>query len=282
MATKITYYPSLTIKENAQRNKCTENQIRYYIRSNHIDRQYEAKLRVVGKIQKHMKRNPTATMSELAKATKHSINTIKRYWKVATGEEELSKIGEKIAKNGLREPNDFYATDPSCVYDLLRVERFHNNILEPFCGIGSISDVLKEACYQVESYDIVDRGYGKQGDFFTTDFLPGVYDIISNPPYSGDLTAIVSRCFDLCRNKVALLMPLRYLSGRDRFKAIYSINPPARVHVYIDRICIARNADFFKYCDPGANKEIYAWFVWDKGYKGETELKWIYNNRLSL
>ena len=279
MATKITYYPSLSIKENAYRNKCTENQIRYYIRSNHIDRQYEAKLRIVGNIQKHLKINPDATMTELSKLTGHSINTIKRYGKVATGEEELSKIGEKIAKNGLREPNDFYATDPSCVYDLLRVERFHNNILEPFCGIGSISDVLKEACYQVESYDIIDRGYGTVGDFFSVNFKEGQYDIISNPPYNGDLVAIISRCIHLCKSKLALIMPLRYLSGRERYKLIYSTYPPLRIYVYMERICIAKNGDFSRYNDPGANKEIYAWYIWQKGYTGTTELKWLHNVR---
>ena len=29
----------------------------------------------------------------------------------------------------------------------------------------------------------------------------------------------------------------------------------------------------------GTNKEIYAWFVWEKGYKGETVLRWIHNNK---
>lgn len=80
--------------------------------------------------------------------------------------------------------------------------------------------------------------------------------------------------------KVAMLMPLRYLlSGRDRHRNIYGKHPPARVYVYMERICIAKNADFEKYNDPGANREIYAWYVWEKGHAGSTELRWIHNGK---
>ena len=43
-----------------------------------------------------------------------------------------------------------------------------NNILEPCCGIGSISKILKENGYSVYSSDLIDRGYGEETgiDFF--------------------------------------------------------------------------------------------------------------------
>ena len=33
-----------------------------------------------------------------------------------------------------------------------------------------------------------------------------------------------------------------------------------------------------KYSDAGANMEIYAWYIWDKDYQGETILRWLLNN----
>lgn len=255
--------------------------MRYYIKSMGIDRRYEAKVSIIEDIRKHLAGHPNATKAEVVRATGHGINTVRRYWDIALGEDSsaLSKIGNKITKKGLRQFHNFYATHPSCVSDILRVETFPHSILEPFCGIGSISEVLKGHGHEVESYDIIDRGYGKIGDFFKVDFEQGRYDIVSNPPYNENLANIIKRCISLCHSKVALLMPLRYLSGLERYKSIYQIHPPARVYVYMERICIARNADFEKYNDPGANREIYAWYIWQKGYTGATELHWLHNDR---
>ena len=231
------YNPSLSVAENASINGVDEDSMRYYIKSMGIDRRYEAKVSIVEDIRKYLTGHPNATKAE---------------------------IGNKITKKGLRQFHNFYATHPSCVSDILRVETFHHFVLEPFCGIGSISEVLKGHCHEVESYDIVDRGYGKVGDFFEVDFEQGWYDIVSNPPYTENLTDIINRCISLCHSKVALLMPLRYLSGLERFNSIYQIHPPARVYVYMERI---------------ANREIYAWYIWQKDNIGVTELHWIHNDR---
>lgn len=275
------YYPSLSVAENARINGVDEDSMRYYIKSMGIDRRYEAKVSIIEDIRKHLAGHPNATKAEVVRATGHGINTVRRYWDIALGEDSsaLSKIGNKITKKGLRQFHNFYATHPSCVSDILRVETFNHFVLEPFCGIGSISEVLKKHGYEVESYDIVDRGYGKVGDFFEVDFEQGWYDIVSNPPYNENLANIIKRCISLCHSKVALLMPLRYLSGAERYREIYQINPPARIYVYQERIGIAMNGDFEKYNDPGANREIYAWYIWQKDYTGVTELHWLHNDR---
>lgn len=275
------YNPSLSVAENARINGVDEDSMRYYIKSMGIDRRYEAKVSIVEDIRKYLTGHPNATKAEVVRATGHGINTVRRYWDIALGEDSsaLSKIGNKITKKGLRQFHNFYATHPSCVSDILRVETFNHFVLEPFCGIGSISEVLKKYGFEVESYDIVDRGYGKVGDFFEVDFEQGWYDIVSNPPYTENLTDIINRCISLCHSKVALLMPLRYLSGAERYREIYQINPPARIYVYQERIGIAMNGDFEKYNDPGANREIYAWYIWQKDYTGVTELHWLHNDR---
>ena len=120
---------------------------------------------------------------------------------------------------------------------------------------------------------------GGVADFFKLNVEEGKLDIITNPPYNDRLAEIISRCIKLCRQKVAILMPLRYLSSNARYNDIYKNNPPARVYVYQERICIAKNGDFETYNDAGANLEIYAWYIWEKGYIGEPILRWIHNEK---
>ncbi len=280
---KIQYNPSLSVKENAKKNGVTEAAIRYHIKVNHLDRRYDKKRNIVEDCRKYLKKHPEATRTELQKKTGHSLSTIRQYWEYISTETELMDFDKnKAQKRLLRQGNNYYATHPSVTEDLLSVEMFNDKILEPFCGGGSMADVIKSFAYEVEAYDIIDRGYGKQGDFFQVDFPEGEYDIISNPPYDESLIRIIKRCLAICNDKVAMLLPMLYLSGKARYEEIFKKNPPVRVYVYSERINIAKNGDFEQYSDSGANKTIYAWFVWKKGYKGATELRWLHNDKKSV
>ena len=261
---KIHYNPSLSIAENAKNNGVSVDGIRYYIKSRGIDRNFERKVNTVEAIRKFLKKHPKATKAEVAKKTKLGINTVTKYWDAATGKEELKPTDfgrKKSPKEELGEYNDFYATHPSCTADILREEAFNSEILEPFCGSGSMAEVIKHRGYNVTAYDIVDRGYGNVGDFFQVDFGRGKYDIISNPPCQEDLCKVVNRCLELCKHKVALLFPIWYLSGKERYEEIYKKHPPVRVYAYVERVCIAKNGHFDKY-EKWQDIEIYAWYVW--------------------
>ena len=74
-----------------------------------------------------------------------------------------STMGASNHSTREREKNDFYATEPTAVERLLRVEKFSKNILEPCCGSGHISEVLKSHGYIVTSEELFDRGYGNTG-----------------------------------------------------------------------------------------------------------------------
>ena len=276
---KIQYNPSLSVAQNAKRNGVSEAAIRYYIKVNNIDRRFDRTQNLIADCRKYLKKHPNATKTELHEKTGHSLSTIRIYWEHITTEKELTNFdNKKKQKRQLRQLNNFYATHPSCTADILREEEFYKDILEPFCGVGSMSEVIKQHGHNVLSYDIVDRGYGLVGDFYQVDFPRRKYDIITNPPYD-NVIDVVLRCLDICKEKVAVLMPLRYLSSGSRYKELYNKYPPVRVYVYQERICIAKNADFEKYNDAGANMEIYAWYIWERGFKGTTELKWISNQK---
>lgn len=177
-----------------------------------------------------------------------------------------------------RESNDFYATHPSCARDLMRVESFNHNVCDPCAGLGHLIEPFKESGYNVIASDIINRGYGVGNiDFLTEDFN-SIYttpsDFIINPPYKL-LLPFVTKCIQLTVNKVAVLMPLRYLSGKER-NNFYIDNPPKTVYAYIERIQLAKNGDFERY-QKGQSLETYAWVIWEKDYKGETTLKWLHN-----
>lgn len=280
---KIQYNPSLSVRDNAKKNGVTEAAIRYYIKVNHLDRRYDKKISIIEDCRKFLKKHPNSTRTELQQKTGHSLSTIRQYWEYISTEKELIDFdSQKAQKRLLRQGNNYYATHPSVTEDLLSVEMFNDKILEPFCGGGSMADVIKSYGYEVEAYDIIDRGYGKQGDFFQVDFAEGEYDIISNPPYDESLIRIIKRCLAICNDKVAMLLPLIYLSGKARYEEVFKKNPPVRVYIYSERITIAKNGDFEQYADRGANKTIYAWFIWEKGFKGTTELRWLHNDKAAM
>ena len=276
-ASKISNYnPAISVEENAKRNGVSVASIRNYIKVHNLDRRHERKQNIIAACKKYLKKHPKATREELHQNTGYSLTTIRQYWEYITTEKELTDFNNnKTQKRSLRQDNNFYATHPSIVQDLLGVERFNKFILEPFCGNGMIAETLINNGYEVESYDLIERGYGKQGDFFKTDFPEEEFDIVTNPPYDETLPIIVKRCLDICVSKVAFLLPLTYLSGIKRWEQLYKDFPPMRVYVYCDRVKIGKNGVFDEVL---GNEVVYAWFIWEKWVKTTTALRWITNN----
>lgn len=276
MANIIKYNPKLSIKKNAKLNGCSESAIRKFIHKNSIDRRFDRKVALVMELRKLYTDGMSAY--SLSLKAKKSINTINKYWEYIISEKELSDFDtKKEQKVKVPQPNEYYATHPSVTLDLLRVENFHHYILEPACGGGFISQPLIENGYDVLSTDLIDRGYGNGNiDFLCTEFEKGVYDIITNPPYTLFIQFLI-KSIDICYNKVAMLLPLSFITTKQRSK-LYKVFPPHTVYIYEDRICIAKNGEFEKY-QSVINPQQYAWFVWHKGFNGNPTIKWIQNMR---
>ena len=62
-----------------------------------------------------------------------------------------------------------------------------------------------------------------------------------------------------------------FLEGQARRK-LFDANPPKRVWVTSKRIICAKNGDFD---NNTGGAQSYSWFIFEKGYKGETILKWF-------
>jgi hypothetical protein len=172
-----------------------------------------------------------------------------------------------------REINDYYATEPKASKLLIELEGFHQNILEPACGEGHISEMFVEYGHTVTSSDLIDRGYGEVKDFFTYTSFDG--DIVTNPPYTFGKEFIehaIQIVPDGC--KVAMFMKVQFLEGKAR-KLLFEKYPPIRVWVSSSRLLCAKNGKFDEMIAGGGSAVAYAWYIWVKGYKGDTILKWF-------
>ena len=70
---------------------------------------------------------------------------------------------------------------------------------------------------------------------------------------------------------LAMFLKVTFLEGKAR-KSMFAKYPPIRVWVSSSRIPCAKNGDFEKYPSSAV---AYAWYIWQKGYTGETTLKWF-------
>lgn len=172
-----------------------------------------------------------------------------------------------------REIRDYYATERKATELLLENEKFNKNIWECACGELAISNVLEEHEYTVRNSDIISRGQDIEVlDFLTVQPNSWDGDIITNPPYSM-AQQFVEKAMQAITNghKVAMFLKLTFLEGKSR-KEMFAEYPPKIVYVSSSRLKCAKNGDF---SNTGGSAVAYAWFVWEKGFKGSPIIKWI-------
>lgn len=181
-------------------------------------------------------------------------------------------IGASNHADAERQAEDYYATEPKATEWLCRLEHFDGPILEPSCGEGHMSKVLEAHGYDVTSRDIVDRGYGDVADFLADTNTSWNGDIVTNPPYKYALDFVLKALRIIPEGKkVAMFLKLTFLEGKTR-RLLFNSTPPIRVWVSSSRLKCAPNGDFNKVQGSAA---CYAWFVWQKGYTGDTTVKWF-------
>lgn len=179
-----------------------------------------------------------------------------------------------VNPNAEREVNDFYATHPSAIITALpKLKEYglNNNVWECACGIGSISEVLKNNGYNVYSSDLIDRGYGEVKDFLKCqDKFNG--DIITNPPFKYAVE-FVEKSMELLEdgNKAFFFLKIQFAESQER-KELFEKYPIKAVLAYSKRQRCCKDAEFDKYKSA---TQFYAWFIFEKGYKGKTILDWI-------
>ena len=192
---------------------------------------------------------------------------------VGTSESAFKQIGASNHCAEDREENDYYATDPKAIDDLIQREKFCHDIWECASGGGHLVKRLRELGYCVWSSDLVDRGCQDDIIDFLKEEPRHKYkgDIITNPPYKY-ATEFILKALDIVEtgHKVAMFLKLTTLEGQDRYNKLFKKYPPKTIYVYTKRIECAKNGEF-----KGSSAVCYAWFVWEKGIDSSPVIKWI-------
>lgn len=172
-----------------------------------------------------------------------------------------------------RHPEEYYASEPLAAELLLSVEPDLSNILECAAGEGHLAKVFDKYGKLGGAIDLVDRGYCSVKDFFELNEWDG--DIVTNPPYKF-AQDFVEHSLDIVPDgrKVCMFLKIQFLEGQKRGE-MFKKFPPKVIYVSSSRLLCAKNGKFEEMRKGGGSAVAYAWFVWVKGFKGDTIVKWI-------
>ena len=176
-----------------------------------------------------------------------------------------------------RVENDYYATPPESTQALLNVLRLNGSILEPACGEGHISEVLKTNYpdSEIVSSDLIDRGYGQGGvDFLSNEYSRTFGNVITNPPFKY-MREFTEKALELAEDKVIMFGKIQFLESKSRREFLEN-SPLKYIYVFSERQNPLRNG---KSVDENGKKwsstMCFAWYVWEKGYEGEPIVRWL-------
>jgi hypothetical protein len=196
---------------------------------------------------------------------------------IGNGKSIYTTLGASNHTDKEREQHDYYATEPKALELLLEKEKFSPYVWECACGEGHLSEVLKNEGYDVKSSDVVDRGYPETQviDFLKAESEDIPRDIITNPPYKY-AKDFVEHALDISMDgtKIAMFLKVQFLEGKAR-RELFEKHPPKKIYVSSSRLLCAKNGEFEKMRQGGGSAVAYAWFIWEKGYKGDTVVRWF-------
>ena len=173
-----------------------------------------------------------------------------------------------------RVENDYYATPPESTIALLEREKFSGDILEPCCGEGHISEILKDYGYDVISNDMVDRGYGEYNEDFLKSKSLTANNVITNPPFKY-AKEFIEKSLEVTNGKVAMFCKIQLLEGVSR-REMFDNTPLKTVYVFTKRQNPLRNGSpLDENGKKWASTMCFAWFVWEHGYVGKPTISWI-------
>ena len=204
-------------------------------------------------------------------------NEVKKDW-TGNSNSIWKTLGASNHTDKERQIEDYYATDPIAAELLLQIEDLDKNIPIWECSAGEnhLANVFKENGYTVRTSDIIKRTETTEVlDFLSDEVTDWNGNIITNPPYSL-ASKFVEKAISIIHNgnKCIMFLKLQFMEGKTR-KKLFEKYPPKTIWVSSSRIMCAKNGDFQKMIDGGGSAVAYAFYVWEKGYKGDTVIKWF-------
>src|SRR5829696_2819468 len=145
------------------------------------------------------------------------------------------------------------------------------NCLEPACGAGHMTKVLKEYFGEVYAFDAYHYGYGSIRDFLTYPYETNAVDwVITNPPFRL-AEEFVLRALPVARRGVAILARTVFLESVGRYTAIFLDTPPTKFAQFVERVPMVKG----RLDGKATTATGYAWLVWEKDAVAAPRLMWV-------
>jgi hypothetical protein len=165
--------------------------------------------------------------------------------------------------------NEHYVEPEWVSMRLFDEEPFEGAVYDPCCGFGRI--VCAALKHKLKAYgsDIADRGWDSTPqDFFQH---TSTHDnIVANPPFDV-IRAFALSAIGLTRNKTALIMPTARLNAARWLEQ----TPLRRIWLLTPRPSMPPGSHIMAGGKIGGGKSDYCWLVWQRGYGGTPEVKWL-------
>jgi hypothetical protein len=175
---------------------------------------------------------------------------------------------------------EHYVDPVWCSARLFDVEDFGGpgaRILDPACGWGRILRTGTDAGYKMHGADIVDtrRLDARDTPFTVRDFLktppPDRFTgVSSNPPFDA-IEAFCRRALEIAEYKVAMISPLPRLPAARWLNSL----PLKKVYLLQPRPSMPPAEYLESGQKPGGGRPEFCWLVFEKGWVGSPELKWL-------
>lgn len=176
-----------------------------------------------------------------------------------------------------RHPDDWYVEESWVDRRLFEDEPFEGSISDPACGLGRIVEAARAAGYNdIRGEDKVRRSMfcDRVVDFLSDeppDQRPD--NICCNPPF-GSAREFVIRARKIARRKVAMILPLSWISG-DRRSRWLERTCPRRVLIITPRPSMPPGPVILAGLKARGGRTDFAWYIWEKNYVGEPSFGWL-------
>ena len=141
---------------------------------------------------------------------------------------------------------------------------------EPAANRGYMFRPLAEYFGYVEGFDVHNYGAGfPVADYLFPAPLDPVDFTITNPPFKL-AEQFINRMAETSRQGYAVIVRSAFLEGVGRYERLFSINPPAYVLQFTERVVMHKS----KVTADGSTATAYCWLVWLPG-ENDTRLRWI-------
>jgi len=182
-----------------------------------------------------------------------------------------------------RSETDFYPTPTASTESLFDNYGFKDGIVvyEPAAGKGHIGKVVKDklpncTLYMSDLYDYGNKDVVTDVDFLKEDIEQEIDWVITNPPYSKDLLMpFVEKSLKIANKGVAMFLKITFLESTARYNFFNTTRCLKEVLLFSNRQPMYKNGEYSK----ASNAIMYAWFIWDKSYKGLPTINWIDNSK---